>query len=364
MRRIFLSLFIFPIAVSTVCGQSPTRIRLTFLGDIMAHTTNYLMEDFHEIYAGLRDILLSDDLSFGNLEFPVDQTRPVSGYPIFNGRREYWQAAVDSGVDVFSLANNHSFDQGVEGVLQTLRSTEAVRQSTGRPVYVSGMRGNSAAPFEPVEIRIKGLRIGFLAATQFNNLPGGRPYVNQVNFLDKTAADAFIRLIREKSGQFDIFIVSYHCGVEYSNKPRKELLVFFERLAANGAHIVFGHHPHVFQSFGLVKAGGETRVILPSMGNFISGMTWGLDPLNPGAWASTGDSALVRVDLLRVGTSMIVIGAEALPISNYLNGEREMVVGKLEDLASGKVPLSSAWKAYFIARLAEMRKAMVPVVLW
>jgi poly-gamma-glutamate capsule biosynthesis protein CapA/YwtB (metallophosphatase superfamily) len=364
MRRIFLPLFFFPIAVSAACGQTPTRLRLTFLGDIMAHTTNYWMDDFHEIYAGLKDMLLADDLTVGNLEFPVDQTRPVSGYPLFNSRREYWQAAVDSGVDVFSQSNNHSFDQGVEGIFQTLRSTEVLRSVTGHPVYVSGIRGNSAAPFEPVEIRIKGLRIGFLAATQFLNLPGGRPYVNLVNYHDKTAADAFIRLIREKSGAFDLFIVSYHCGVEYSSKPRKDLVDFFERITANGAHIVFGHHPHVYQSFGLVKAGGETRVVMPSMGNFISGMTWGLDPLNPGVWASTGDSALVRVDLLRVGTSMIVIGAEALPISNYLNGKREMVVGKLDDLASGRVPLSSSWKAYFNERLAAMKKLMNPVVLW
>ncbi len=359
-----MSLFLFPIAVSAACGQTPTRLRLTFLGDIMAHTTNYRMEDFHEIYVDLKDTLLADDLTIGNLEFPIDQTRPVSGYPLFNGRREYWQAAVDSGVDVFSQANNHSFDQGVEGILQTLRSTEAVRGATGRPVYVSGIRGNSAAPFEPAEIRIKGLRVGFLAATQFLNLTGGRPYVNLVNYHDKTAADAFIRLIREKSRQFDIFIVSYHCGVEYSSKPRKDLVDFFERMASNGANIVFGHHPHVYQSFGLVKTGGETRLVMPSMGNFISGMTWGLDPLNPGAWASTGDSALVRVDLLRVGASIFVIGAEALPISNYLNDKREMVVGKLDELASGKVPLSSAWKAYFIERFAAMTKLMVPAALW
>jgi hypothetical protein len=113
-----------------------------------------------------------------------------------------------------------------------------------------------------------------------------------------------------------------------------------------------------------VKSGGETRVVMPSMGNFISGMTWGIDPADPfQKWAPTGDSAILSVDVLRVGASTIILKAEAIPISNYMNGKGEMVVGKLEELAGGTIPLSPTWASYYRARLGAMKKMMPPAPL-
>ncbi len=365
MKKGFLSIVVFFILAFSADCQSPTLLRLTFLGDIMGHSVNYRIADFNDIFAGVKELLLTDDLTIGNLEFPVDQTRPIEGYPTFNSTREYWQAAVNSGVDVFSLANNHSFDQGLEGILQTLRSVEAVSRAAARPFHISGLRGNLEAPFVPQEIRVKGLRIGFLAATQFiNQYPADCPYVNIVNYLNRGAADRFIRLVKEKSADFDVFIVSYHGGIEFSAKPADALLSFFRRLLENGADIVFGHHPHVYQRFGLVAVKGETKIIMPSMGNFISGMTWGIGPSRPSApWAPTGDSALVFIDLLRVGTSLIVTRAEALPISNYLNEQNAYVVGKLEDIVGGKIKLSAAWIPYYRYRMDAMKKLLPPFTM-
>jgi poly-gamma-glutamate capsule biosynthesis protein CapA/YwtB (metallophosphatase superfamily) len=361
--RFFAVLTLLALSRGAASAQGPEILRLSFLGDIMAHLANYRMQDFHDIYDGVADLLKEDDLTFANLEFPVDPLRPVAGYPLFNGRREYWKAAVDSGVEVFSLANNHAFDQGSQGIFQTLRSAVAVQQSSGRAIWVSGVRGNPARPYAPAEISVKGYRVGYIAATQFINQGASCPYINIVDYRDGAAADRFASFVASESGRYDLFIVSYHCGVEYSSAPSPELLAFFRRLLESGAEIVHGHHPHVFQQWRVERVNGADRVILPSMGNFISAMTWGMNPADPNnAYAVTGDSAVVRVDFLRVGDRVRAIRWDAVPISNYMNSGGEMVVGKLRGLAAGTPFLSEAWTKYYLARLQALEGLLPPLV--
>ncbi len=366
MKR--LSLIPLFLAAAAVFGQAAgpeVKLSLTFLGDIMGHDINYRIRDFNDVFAGVKDVLLKDDVTFGNLEFPVDPTLSPEGYPTFNGTRAYWQAAVDSGVDVFSLANNHAFDQGLEGILQTLRSARAVGLTAARPVSCSGVRGNEAVPFAPVEIDAKGVRIGFLAATQFiNQYPAQCPNVNIVNLRDKRAADAFVSLVRGESRKYDLFIVSYHGGIEFSSVPDGQLMAFFRRLLDNGAHIIFAHHPHVYQTFGFAISAEGKKVIMPSMGNFISGMTAYVGPEDTNSrWAPTGDSALVCLEVLKTGAGVTITDAKALPISNYFNERREMVVGRLEDLAAGTITLPQAWLSYYRNRMAVMKKRLPPFTL-
>ena len=118
----------------------------------MMHAVNHVTADYRDIYRDVETLLRDDDLTFANLEFPVDPGRPYGDFPRFNGTPAYLQAAVDAGIDAFSLANNHAFDGAEEGVLQTLRSldragalpagrcTEPVRARTRDPR--SGRRGS------------------------------------------------------------------------------------------------------------------------------------------------------------------------------------------------------------------------------
>ena len=59
-------------------------LSLTFAGDIMAHDVNYNRPPYSKIYEHVAPYLLSDDLSFGNLEFPCDPEKPMSNFPCFN----------------------------------------------------------------------------------------------------------------------------------------------------------------------------------------------------------------------------------------------------------------------------------------
>lgn len=358
MKRLFFLLIIPYFIAYPLLAEKNRTLRLTFIGDIMAHTANYLMQDYHSIYNRVKDVLLEDDLTFANLEFTIDDSRPYSSYPRFNVHSDYVQAAVDCGVDVFSLANNHSFDLGLEGVLQTLLASCRLSVSTaaGREIYFSGIRGNLKQDFEPEIINIDGFRIGFLAVTQFSNLYQPFQYIHAVNYRDRGEVDSFLEYLREEISGFDLFILSYHGGREYSLTPEPEKMRFFRELVAAGVHIVYGHHPHVMQPVELVKVGDRYGVIITSAGNFISAMTRGIDPgMANKPMAFTGDSALFTVEVGFNHGEATVLRVNPVFISNCLNENGEIVVDKLERLKGEQQ--EGGWPRYYKERyriLTEM----------
>ena len=353
--------------LSAPAAASPQRIlHLSFVGDIMGHDVNYIMGDYADIYAGVSDIFLNDDLTFANLELPVDPTRPVSGYPFFNGTPAYARAALDAGIDVFSLANNHAFDGGVEGIFQTLRSVESLRGGS-RPFWVSGIRGNPGVPFRPTVISVQGVRVGFLALSQFLNVPGGLRYVNVVDYGDEGAVDQLLGIVRAARRQVDLLVVSWHGDAEYAQRPAPGKRQFFRRLLDAGAQVVFSHHPHVVQGYEIARgaAAGQDGLIMYSMGNFISGMTWGLGPsVARPPLAETGEAYILQVDVLCSDSGCSVQDAMPVPVANYKDARGEMVVGRLDRLADGSIPVGAAWKRYFAGRLSLMREFLRTTSGW
>lgn len=340
----------------SAAAQAPRSLSLTFIGDIMAHDVNYHMRDYHDIYRGVEQTFLTDDLTVANLELPVDPTRPESGYPYFNGNGSYLRAAADAGIDVLSVANNHAFDGGAEGVFQTLRALHALRASLGRPIAYSGIRGNPHGSYYPDALTVRGVRVGFVAATQFLNERDAGRYVQVVDYANESAAQKFLDFVSRVSPQFEVLIVSYHGDREYSPQPSPLKKRFFHRLLEAGACIVYSHHPHVVQGYEIVRVRGADRLIMYSMGNFISGMTWRLDPNAPiDGLAATGEAYMLTVQVQCAG-GCAVSGVDPVPIANYKNERGEMVVARLEDLAKGAVALTAAWRSFYAERLLRMRR--------
>jgi len=357
----FRRFFPFAILLVLVSGTSThardTILQLTFAGDIMIHTANYLTADYPAIYRSIAPLLRKDDLSFANLEFPVDPSRPFSSYPRFNGSPEYLRAAVEAGIDVFSLANNHAFDQGRDGVFQTLRVLSIMGEQSHRRLYAGGIRGNLQAPFEPVEIRCKGLRIGFLAACQMVNLPMPHFYVNIVDYRNRRHREYFLPYIEEVAPRYDLFILSYHGGREYSRRPEEEKMRFFERLIEAGVDIVWAHHPHVVQPQRPVEREEGRGLIMPSTGNLISGMLIGLNPEEPEhelAW--TADSALWLVTVRVDHGSASIDRVRPVPIANYRNSRGEILIDTMPGVAGRALP--EDWLEYYRERAGMMHASL------
>ena len=120
----------YPIEGGDETAKAPSNsITLIFTGDVMAHNVNYRMKDYNIIWNDLRDDFKRADFTFANIEAPVDTTKEASNYPYFNMPESYVQAAIDSGINVFSLCNNHSNDQKLEGVLETIKTTEKLSEA-------------------------------------------------------------------------------------------------------------------------------------------------------------------------------------------------------------------------------------------
>jgi hypothetical protein len=338
-------------------GPRPKGLLLTFLGDVMAHDVNYHAPDYGAIYRAVRPLLERDSLTFANLETPVDPSRECSNFPLFNVGPAYLQAAVEAGIEVFSLANNHAFDQGPEGLAATLASLEGAGRGSFRRIWYAGTREDLARDFAPVRITRDGLRIGFLAATQDLNLPLPEPYVLRVDYGRPAEAEAFLSLVREAAAGCDLLVVSYHGGREYARQPEPGRVRFFRRLLGAGADIVWGHHPHVLQDFELVDRPEGRGLILYSTGNFISGMTWRIDPLAPQderAW--TGDSALWSVWVQCAGGRCEVTAVRPIPVTNVRDPRGTMVVSTFPGLSAQG--LSEPWTGYFRERGRQLGESL------
>ncbi len=338
-------------------ASRPKRLLLTFLGDLMAHGVNFRAPDYGAAYRPVRDFLRRDSLTFANLETPVDPALDCSTYPRFNVGLPYLAAAVEAGIEVFSLANNHAFDQEAEGLAATIDSLEAAGRRSFRRIWYAGTRADPGVPFAPVEILVEGWRIGFLAAVQELNLPLPEAWVLRVDYGWEAERRAFLELVREAAPRYDLLVVSYHGGREYARQPEPGRVRFFRELLAAGADVVWGHHPHVLQDYELVQRPEGPGLALYSTGNFLSGMTWGIDPLQPEAERTwTGDSALWAVWVEPSPGRGRVAAVQPIPVTNVRDPWGAMAVSTFPALSARG--LREPWTGYFRERSRRLAESL------
>ncbi|MDR3669962.1 MAG: CapA family protein [Holophaga sp.] len=243
-------------------------VRLVAVGDILMHQD--VQRSAREAESGLRalwqdvePLIQGADIGFANLETPVAPSSGVPGRPFrFNGPAELPGALRASGFTVLSTANNHAYDQGSAGVLETL---ERLRAAHLVPVGTGATRREA----EQLQVvTVNGLRVGFLGFTDLYNInlndKNSGPWVRG---LDPAAA---VDAVRAARAQADVVVVSIHWGVEYQHDPLPRQREVADRLAQAGADIILGTHPHVLQPVETLVRGGRRTLVAYSLGNFVS----------------------------------------------------------------------------------------------
>jgi poly-gamma-glutamate synthesis protein (capsule biosynthesis protein) len=323
-------------------------VRLVAVGDILMHqdvkrSAAEAVDGFQELWADVAPMLKNADIAFANLETPV---APVSGRPgvpfQFNAPANLPAALRASGFTVLATANNHAFDQGVQGVRETLERLGAEHLIT----VGSGLTRAEAEA--PRFLTVKGLRVAFLGFTDLFNVDlNGKRDAPWVRHLDLAAA---AQSVRQARAQADFVVVSLHWGVEFQHEPRPRQQQAAAALAEAGAGLILGHHPHVLQPVTWVGQGTRRALVAYSMGNFIANQNRTYDAdLDEATEGDTRDGVAVQCQLVRHrladGTQEVTVeDVRCEPLWTDNNGT-EHRAGKAKVRLIRVVPMNGAIRA-------------------
>ncbi|WP_275695574.1 CapA family protein [Ferdinandcohnia quinoae] len=248
-----------------------SSMTLAAVGDILIHGTVYKdastgnRYDFKPMFANVKELLLQPDLTIANQETIVGGTEiGLSTYPSFNSPFEVADALQDAGVDIVSIANNHTLDRGEKAIISATGYLDKIGMA-----YTGGYRSIEDRNVIRILNR-NGIKIAFLSYTYGTNgipVPEGKEYL--VNLIDMPQIKKDIAQAKEVS---DVIAVSMHWGNEYQRIPSDEQKSLAKELADEGVDIIIGHHPHVLQPMEWVKGkDGHDTFVIYSLGNFLSG---------------------------------------------------------------------------------------------
>ena len=286
----------------------PKEITLTFTGDLMAHTNVTRMKDFSIIYEDILHIMKNDDLTFTNLETPVVNNLDYENFPNFNVKNEFPLAAINAGIEVFSLTNNHTNDQGLEGIKSTRKFFEDYNNSQideSKKVYFAGIKEKSGTDFTYQIIERNGFKILFVAFTEVYNSPSYRSWFDTYGTTEENRKELYKKITSlKKEHSADIFVLSVHCEEpEYVRTVTKKRKDFYHNLLDAGVDILWANHPHVTQEWEVVKSDKtpyKTKYIMYSVGNFVSGQRYRRNYQDPeSAREYTGESFLFQIKFVK-----------------------------------------------------------------
>jgi hypothetical protein len=235
------------------------------------------------LFAAVRRTLREPDLMAGNLEGTLSVggaskcgPAPAAACFAFQAPPANAGALRDAGLDLVNLANNHSFDFGADGRMQTLRAL------TGARVAFTGLPGDVRV------LERRGIRVAFVGFSTYPWTPS----------MDDPAA---IRaLVGQAAALGDVVVALFHAGAEGADRTavpigreraygedRGDSRAFAHAAVDAGADLVLGSGPHVIRGLETYRG----RLIAYSLGNFA-----GVHNFAAGGTLSTSAVLTVRVD--------------------------------------------------------------------
>jgi poly-gamma-glutamate capsule biosynthesis protein CapA/YwtB (metallophosphatase superfamily) len=271
-------------------------------------------------FSRLTDEIGRHDIAIANLESVISSRGKPSWIKNFMFRisPEEGSALRESGIDVVSVANNHTMDFGREAFVDTLRSLEDMKIA-----YAGGGRKASAA-MQPAIFEKGGTRIAFLAYSAWPSpLTAAAQDKAGIAHLE---IEKVIEDIKKMKGQGALVLVSVHWGTQHTEKLEAGQVPMAHAMIDAGADAVLGHHSHCPQPVEIYKG----KPVFYSLGNFVFGR-WNRDMKhNISAVLKFEGKALESVEILPVhGLSNINAYSPW-----FLSGkEASAVIGHVEEIS-------------------------------
>lgn len=218
-------------------------VTILFTGDVMlGRSVNKNIQDSRNPswpFVYVQDILASADITYINLENPLISDCPVveSGMK-FCGDIGNVAGLVNSGIDVVSLANNHTSNYGLDGLNETIATLESNN-------------------------------IKAIGGARSTTLVSGNHKYTFYSYND-VGEDAFKWVIKFPKQNHELVIVTFHWGAEYQFTPTSRQVTLARLAIDSGADLVLGAHPHWVQTSEIYKG----KPIYYSLGNFVFDQEW------------------------------------------------------------------------------------------
>ncbi|MFZ2510082.1 MAG: CapA family protein [Gordonia sp. (in: high G+C Gram-positive bacteria)] len=199
----------------------------------------------------------NDDLTIANFEVSLTtdtrkpRTKPGTGNFFFNGDPALAATLPAGGIEVVTIANNHTWDYGRRGFNETTAALDGV----GVKYVGYGNTDYDGSDYDYTLVQdVKGIKVGLASYQTWQDTPQIR-----------TKIRADMAGLRQRGA--DVVIPYFHWGIEAVHEPygvQQDLA----RVAIDaGADAVIGTHPHVLQSMDVYKG----KLIAYSLGNFAFG---------------------------------------------------------------------------------------------
>jgi hypothetical protein len=215
---------------------------------------------YDHAWSGLDGLFVDDDLTVINLECSPSPDGPREPKEFaFGCDPEAYPAAINAGIDVANLGNNHAQDRGKDAMLEGRRLLEAIGMN---PV---GAGANAAEAGKPALFEVNGWRIAVVGFGGVFPHEGWFATPTRAGMRDGDTIDTMVAAVEAADRFADLVIVTIHWGVELDTGPRPEDRERAEAMIAAGADAIFGHHPHRLQPLEFV----DGRPVAWSLGNFV-----------------------------------------------------------------------------------------------
>lgn len=252
-------------------SSSQDTVTFGFVGDFLLDDEYAIMANLLRrgttIENGISEPMLAQmrdvDILVANNEFPfTDRGAPTEDKAFtFRADTNTVTYLEDMGVDVAVLANNHIYDFGEVGLLDTLDTLG----NAGIPQVGAGRNLEEASA--PLYFIVNDMKIAVVAATQIERLdnPDTKGATeNSAGVFRCWNPDKLYQIVAEAKENSDFVIVYIHWGTENQAELDWAQLEQAPKIAEAGADLIIGDHPHCLQG---ITYFGDTPVIY-SMGNF------------------------------------------------------------------------------------------------
>ena len=258
--------------------EHPIRsVSLSFTGDILIEDALYNWMgkgyDFKNYFDKVTPYLKAD-LVIGNQEVVLGgETLGITGSDYtFNAPEEIAKQLPEIGFDVLTFANNHSYDRGMQGIVNTHKNLKAAG------IQTTGAYEKKEQRDDILVVERNGIRFAILAYTydtnqwiDAENSFAINHFLNEEHMFDDRCKKQLARDVQKAKEQADVVIAAMHWGTEFTyeiDAAQRDAAGF---LNEQGVDIIIGNHPHCLQRVEtLTNAQGKETFVMYSLGNFVS----------------------------------------------------------------------------------------------